>query len=59
MTITFDDNDAQIIRQKLEGAGIGVSDARVQEVLYNVEAAFGQQFDYEADYMINEFEADN
>jgi hypothetical protein len=58
MIITFDKEDTAQIRKKLDEAGISVSAHRIHEVLYNVEAAFQQQFGHEADYMINEFEAD-
>jgi hypothetical protein len=58
MTITFDGQDEAQVSKKLEEAGISVTAERIQEVLYNVRAAFTQQFGEEADYMINEFEAD-
>jgi aspartate/methionine/tyrosine aminotransferase len=58
MTITFDTDDERIVRQKLEEEGVSVTALRIQNVLYNVRAAFLQQFDEEADHMINEFEAE-
>lgn len=58
MTITFDDKDRAVVVLKLQGADITATSKRVDDVLHNVEAAFLQQFDEEADYMINEFEAD-
>lgn len=58
MTITFDEKDRAVVILKVQDAGITSTSKRVDDVLYNVEAAFLQQFDEEADYMINEFEAD-
>ena len=58
MTINFDENDKIEVRKQLEDAGITITPQRIEDVLYNVRAAFMQQFDEEADYMINEFEAD-
>ena len=51
MTITFDKTD-----HELEHAELHISDKRIRDVLYNVAAALQQQFDEEADFMINEFE---
>jgi hypothetical protein len=59
MTITFDQTDRALIIAKLIDYGISASDRRVEEVLSNVEAALLQQFDAEAEYAINEFEADH
>ncbi len=56
MKITFDENDRHNIRARLEEADVSVSEKRISRVLHNIEAAFQQQFDEEADYMINEFE---
>ncbi len=56
MRITFDETDIELVAEKLEHAELHVSDKRIQDVLYNVRAALEQQFDEEADYMINEFE---
>jgi len=58
MTIIFNSHDRDIVHDKLLEAGISIDVKRISDVLYNVEAAFVQQFDYEAEYMINEFEAD-
>lgn len=57
MTIMFSKADRELVAKKLEQAGVHVSDNRVDEVLHNVDAAFKQQLDEEAGYMINEFEA--
>jgi len=59
MTVAFSKQDRELVAEKLEHSGLGISDKRIDEVLYNVSAAFQQQFDEEADYMINEFEADS
>lgn len=56
MTITFDKTDRELVAEKLEHTELFVSDKRVSDVLYNVAAALQQQFDEEADFMINEFE---
>lgn len=65
MTITFDNADEQVITRKLIDAGVYrtnqqgvkvVEGKRVKEVLYNINAAFLQQLETEADYMIEEFE---
>lgn len=56
MTIAFDKVDRELVAEKLEHAELFVSDKRISDVLYNVAAALGQQFDEEADFMINEFE---
>lgn len=56
MTITFDENDRNMILHRLAAADISAYQERVTSVLYNIEAAFQQQFGDEADYMINEFE---
>ena len=60
MNIVFDSHDRDIVRDKLCEAGICTDVARrIADVLYNVEAAFQQQLDYEAEFMIDEFEADH
>ena len=56
MTIIFDDNDRELVREKLKQIGLYVDEQRITDVLYNVKAAYLQQLDYEADYMINDFE---
>ncbi len=56
MTITFDKTDHELVAEKLEHAELHISDKRIRDVLYNVAAALQQQFDEEADFMINEFE---
>lgn len=56
MTIIFTKHDRKLVAEKLEHAGLYISDSRIDEVLYNIEAAFQQQVDEEMDYMINEFE---
>ncbi len=58
MKITFDENDRHNITARLEEACVSVSERCISRVLQNIEAAFQQQFDEEADYMINEFKAD-
>lgn len=57
MTITFSKADRELIAEKLEHYGLHISEDRISDVLYNVAAAFRQQFDEEADFMINEFES--
>ena len=56
MRITFNQTDRELVAEKLEHAELYVSDQRVNDVLRNVQAALEQQFDEEADYMIDEFE---
>lgn len=56
MTIAFDKGDRELVAEKLEHAELFVSDKRISGVPYNVAAALQQQFDEEADFMINEFE---
>jgi hypothetical protein len=59
MKIIFEPKDKDLVRRKLNDYGITTNQPkRIDSVLYNVEAAFLQQLDEEADYMINEFEAD-
>jgi len=54
MTITFSKTDRELIAEKLEHDGLYISEDRIDDILYNVQAAFVQQFDEEADYMIDE-----
>lgn len=56
MRITFSRTDRELVARKLEEADLQVTDSRINEVLYNVDAAFKQQLDEEAEYMVNEFE---
>lgn len=56
MTITFNRQDRELVAEKLGQANVHISDSRIDGVLYNVQAALQQQFDEEADFMINEFE---
>ncbi len=56
MKIAFSKEDRATIAKKLEQSGLRVSHSRIEEVLYNIDAAFKQQFDEEADYMIERFE---
>jgi len=58
MTIQFHTKDRELVAHKLKRDGITVNDRRIDNVLYNVEAALLQQFDMEADFMIDVFEAD-
>lgn len=57
MRITFSRTDRELVARKLEEADLQVTDSRINEVLYNVDAAFKQQLGEEAEYMVNEFEA--
>jgi hypothetical protein len=58
MTIIFDSHDRDIVHDKLLEAGISIDAKRVNAVLDSVEAAFQQQLDYEAEYLINDIESD-
>lgn len=52
MTINYTDEQRQLVQDKLVEAGLATD--RVNDVLYNVTAAFTQQFNNEVDYMVNE-----
>lgn len=54
MTITYSKADRELIVEKLEHDGLYISNDRIDDILYNVTAAFQQQFDEEASYMIDE-----
>ena len=56
MTIRFSKADRELVAKKLGQADVHVTDSRIDSVLYNVDAAFKQQLDEEAEYMINKFE---
>jgi hypothetical protein len=52
MTIEFNQQDKQLIREALEGAELRANAADARRVADVVRAAFVQQFEYEANYLI-------
>lgn len=56
MTITFDNQDRELIRHKLTVLGLTPTAKAIENVLRKVNAALLQQLDSEADYMIQELE---
>lgn len=60
MTITFTKADREQVAKRLKDYGISVSEQRITNVLYNVEATFvTDALREEIDYMIENFEADD